>query len=114
MNWEENQTSNRWLVLAFFVAVVANSGAVGCFLPLLKIEHGSVIRPMGAAGSSFLFVLLGFLVGLPIATQAILTSTRRLQRGLSIIVLVLCLTPMPLGGIALHTIARICGFGFAE
>ena len=83
-------------------------------LPLLWTEAGSIIRTMGEAGAAFLFGSLGFLVGVPIAIQAFRKSSLRSKRWLSITVLFLCVTPIPLASITLQIIAGICGFQLAE
>ena len=92
--------------IALGVGIGSNGLVIVFCIPFLAVAGGSGIRPMGWAALMCMIAFWAFVVGVPSS----LISFRSCGRRLSILSLLLSITPLPLSMILLHSLAAICGF----
>jgi hypothetical protein len=91
--------------IALVTGILGNGIVIAYSLPFFAVPRGSGIRPMGWAALMFLIAFWTLIVGLPFS----LISFKSCSKRVSIISLLLSLTPLPLASTLLHLIAAICG-----
>ena len=61
----ELKAGKDWIATGIVIGVIANLGALGSILPLIAVQPGSAIRPMGPFAAASCFSMLGISLGLP-------------------------------------------------
>ena len=92
--------------IALATGILSNGVVIALSIPFFAVPHGSGIRPMAWAAFMFMIAFWALVVGLPSS----IISFRSCSRRVSIVSLILSLSPLPLAVLLLHSIATICGF----